>query len=53
MEAYLGPAHSCFACYVWQGLALEEQIVDEVPMDDFDLPLDAVVTPSKVIYKGT
>lgn len=34
-----------------QGLALEEQLVEEVPMDDLDLPLDAVVTPSTVILK--
>ena len=30
------------------GLALDEQIVESVPLDSFDLPLDAVVTPSRV-----
>ena len=30
------------------GLALEEQMVESVPLDTFDLPLDFIVTPSRV-----
>ncbi|TFJ83399.1 hypothetical protein NSK_005304 [Nannochloropsis salina CCMP1776] len=33
------------------GLALEEQMVASVPVDTFDLPLDAVVTPDKVYFR--
>ncbi|GAB5037108.1 5-formyltetrahydrofolate cyclo-ligase [Nannochloropsis oceanica] len=33
------------------GLALDEQIVESVPLDAFDLPIDAVVTPSKVFLR--
>ena len=35
----------------FQGLALTEQIIDEVPVDTFDLPLDAIVTPDTVYYR--
>jgi 5-formyltetrahydrofolate cyclo-ligase len=45
-------------CMTWvaymlcpQGLALSEQLVDSIPMDSFDLPLDALVTPDALYVR--
>ncbi len=34
------------------GVAFDEQIVDAVPMDRWDVRLDAVVTPTRVFERG-
>ena len=33
-----------------QGLALEPQVVAEVPVDERDMPLDVVVTSSDIFF---
>lgn len=35
---------------LWLGLALEEQIIDSVPMDEHDRRLDGLVTPKGVVW---
>ena len=35
------------------GLALDSEVVDEVPVESHDRPVDVVVTPARVLYAGT
>lgn len=42
-----------FVLYPWlsieQALALDEQLVESIPMDSFDRSLDAIVTPTELL----
>ena len=35
-----------------QGLAFNEQIIDDVPCSELDVPLDIIITPSQVFTKS-